>query len=81
MDYESTMHGTWEVATISVGQQGTDSSFSKNIRISKNFKEAGHVHVQNCDCVIVGHFYPRLLAGMCLVVYFIYTYQLKSAFK
>ena len=35
------------------------------------------MHVQNCNCVIVGHLYPRLLAGMCLVVYFIYTYQIK----
>jgi len=31
--------------------------------------------------IIVGDLYPRLLAGMCLVVHFIYTYQLKLAFK
>ena len=36
---------------------------------------------ETVNCVIVGHLYPHLLVGMCLVVYFIYTYQLKTAFK
>ena len=33
------------------------------------------------NCVIVGHLYAHLSVEMCVVVHFIYTYQLNATFR